>query len=557
MLTLQNWHNVPGIERCMVNRKGEVASLCRGKTVILQQELHSSGLYSINITTKRKQQKFYVDKIVAITFLENPYNFKHVAHKDGNKNNSNLENLVWSPYPELLQGEWKRIPGHSKYIISETGEVRSLHKQSFSILTPNKRASGYSRYQIYDDEGRRKMCYSHQLVGITFVPNPNDYKFLTHIDKDLSNDHYSNLNWTKTSEEETEDLSEWKRFEKYPKYLFSSRGQVKSYTGHLPTFLKPTHDFHGYKKVLLYNDQRSGSYFLHVIIAKLFVPNPHNLPFVDHINRNKGYCDASNLRWVTASENAKNIDPNTIFGNSRPIFKCDLNGNILAKYVSANEACRANSDIPRSHIRDFANEKTTTHQGFLWIWEKDNVEVEPYKTKEGEIFKNIVGDFDGYILDYPTYQISNFGTVINKNWLKLKPDANFAYPRIHLYKSGKDISFGIHSLVALFFVAGRTAERHVVNHIDEDKNNYHFSNLEWCTQAENAFHSRYKNAKAVKQIHSDTGEIIAIFKSQKDAATALGRSRDNSAISTFFAGLTEKAFGFKWERVTDMNDIVD
>ena len=107
MLTLQNWHNVPGIERCMVNRKGEVASLCRGKTVILQQELHSSGLYSINITTKRKQQKFYVDKIVAITFLENPYNFKHVAHKDGNKNNSNLENLVCHHTRSYCKGNGK------------------------------------------------------------------------------------------------------------------------------------------------------------------------------------------------------------------------------------------------------------------------------------------------------------------------------------------------------------------------------------------------------------------------------------------------------------------
>ena len=106
-------------------------------------------------------------------------------------------------------------------------------------------------------------------------------------------------------------------------------------------------------------------------------------------------------------------------------------------------------------------------------------------------------------------------------------------------------------------MTGRTAERYIVNHIDEDKGNYHFSNLEWCTPVENSFHSRYKNAKAVKQIHPDTGAVIAIFRSQKDAAESLGMCRNNSSISAYFAGLTEKAFGFKWERVTDMNDLID
>jgi hypothetical protein len=84
-----------------------------------------------------------------------------------------------------------------------------------------------------------------------------------------------------------------------------------------------------------------------------------------------------------------------------------------------------------------------------------------------------------------------------------------------------------------------------------------FSNLEWCTPAENSFHSRYKNAKPVKQIHPDTGDVIAVFKSQRDACTSLGKHQNNSSISAFFTGLIETAFGFKWERVTDMNDLID
>ena len=49
---------------------------------------------------------------------------------------------------------------------------------------------------------------------------------------------------------------------------------------------------------------------LHVVIARLFMPNPENKPMVDHIDTNKHNNRVDNLHWVTAKENANN--PNTI-----------------------------------------------------------------------------------------------------------------------------------------------------------------------------------------------------------------------------------------------------
>lgn len=49
---------------------------------------------------------------------------------------------------------------------------------------------------------------------------------------------------------------------------------------------------------------------LHVVVAKLFIPNPENKPFIDHIDRNKHNNRVDNLRWCTPKENANN--PNTI-----------------------------------------------------------------------------------------------------------------------------------------------------------------------------------------------------------------------------------------------------
>jgi len=46
-----------------------------------------------------------------------------------------------------------------------------------------------------------------------------------------------------------------------------------------------------------------GEVYLHRLIAKLFIPNPLNLPEVDHIDENKLNNNVSNLRWVTRQGN--------------------------------------------------------------------------------------------------------------------------------------------------------------------------------------------------------------------------------------------------------------
>ncbi|KAK8853531.1 hypothetical protein M9Y10_017092 [Tritrichomonas musculus] len=48
-------------------------------------------------------------------------------------------------------------------------------------------------------------------------------------------------------------------------------------------------------------------YQKHQIIAKQFIPNPNNLPFVDHISRDRTDHHLSNLRWVSAKENSINV----------------------------------------------------------------------------------------------------------------------------------------------------------------------------------------------------------------------------------------------------------
>ena len=48
------------------------------------------------------------------------------------------------------------------------------------------------------------------------------------------------------------------------------------------------------------------NYLLHRILAKHFLPNPEDLPEVDHVDRNPLHNTIDNLRWISRSDNARN-----------------------------------------------------------------------------------------------------------------------------------------------------------------------------------------------------------------------------------------------------------
>lgn len=56
--------------------------------------------------------------------------------------------------------------------------------------------------------------------------------------------------------------------------------------------------FNGYSAI--------GCFKVHRAVAELFIPNPENKPYIDHINTIKTDNRVENLRWVTQKENCNN-----------------------------------------------------------------------------------------------------------------------------------------------------------------------------------------------------------------------------------------------------------
>lgn len=63
---------------------------------IMMLSLDKDGYCYLGLRRQDKIKKFFrVHQLVAIAFLENPYNFNQINHKDENKSNNCVENLEW------------------------------------------------------------------------------------------------------------------------------------------------------------------------------------------------------------------------------------------------------------------------------------------------------------------------------------------------------------------------------------------------------------------------------------------------------------------------------
>ncbi len=59
----------------------------------------------------------------------------------------------------------------------------------------------------------------------------------------------------------------------------------------------------GYRKLKLCKDGECTTFRVHRLVAQHFIPNPDDLPYVDHIDEDKTNNAVSNLRWCTHQQN--------------------------------------------------------------------------------------------------------------------------------------------------------------------------------------------------------------------------------------------------------------
>lgn len=190
-------------------------------------------------------------------------------------------------------------------------------------------------------------------------------------------------------------VEKWVNIENHPSYFISNFGRVFSKKSN-KVMKNRVVSKNGYQQITLDNSQL----LVHRLVAQAFIPNPNNLPCVNHKDENPGNNDFRNLEWCTYKYNSNygtnpirhskkmldryNNDPDWKYDcikrlaeiqkkKRKRVVQLDKFNNYLKTYESSY-ATEKDGHLS-VHVCDCANGKRKTHHGYKWIWECDYLDM--------------------------------------------------------------------------------------------------------------------------------------------------------------------------------------
>ena len=144
-------------------------------------------------------------------------------------------------------------------------------------------------------------------------------------------------------------------------YYISNLGRFKRVTDKGDSLRKASIDAEGYCRVNIGHKKLR----LHRWVAEAFVPNPNNLPVVDHLDTNKQNCRWDNLEWVTKAENTQRAAKMGLTNNfeSTPVLAIDTTDRMCYLFKTMAD-CAKFLKIPSKSTSKVASGKQKTTHGF-------------------------------------------------------------------------------------------------------------------------------------------------------------------------------------------------
>ena len=149
--------------------------------------------------------------------------------------------------------------------------------------------------------------------------------------------------------------------------------------------MNPVDNGTGYLKVQLRKNGEYKTCLVHRLVAQTFIPNPENLPEVNHKDEDKTNNfvflnedgtvnkEKSNLEWKSPKENSNHgtrneriAKANTNGIRSKPVLQLSLSGDLIREWDSASECGR--NGFSQGNVSECCQGKRKTHKGFRFMY---------------------------------------------------------------------------------------------------------------------------------------------------------------------------------------------
>jgi len=168
----------------------------------------------------------------------------------------------------------------------------------------------------------------------------------------------------------------WKDIEGYEGiYKISNTGNVKSlerimwngqtYYTYKEKLLRKSINGNGYYTVRLSKDGMGKNYILNKLLAIAFIPNPHNLPIINHKDGDKLNIDLDNLEWTTYKDNNSHAIDNGLNKVAKKVKSINIKTGEVMYFESARQADRE-LGVGYKNISACLNGKQQTCGGYRW-----------------------------------------------------------------------------------------------------------------------------------------------------------------------------------------------
>lgn len=257
---------------------------------------------------------------------------------------------------------WKDVPIEeykNSYEVSNDGKIRN--KNTLKIKAIQLGSTGYITTRL-DIGSCKKTVQIHSLMAKVFlepIEEKENKKIIVKFKDDNKNNvHINNLQWeyqniivkkvnndilnpNNNGQNLNEEIKignfKGKKINNFSNYLISKEGQVYSTKTNKIKIAEINQN--GYCRIELLNENGKKKFYIHRLVAEVYIPNPNNYNQVNHKDLNKHNNNLDNLEWCSEAMNMQHNADNKP-ENSRKIFQFDLvdKTKIIGTYNSIKEA---------------------------------------------------------------------------------------------------------------------------------------------------------------------------------------------------------------------------